>query len=495
MKTISANLRVAGIYITDADNVSMTGTAKSYWKSKDDVRYLPLLKLFTFHSSGNIVFTTGENVADDIITHNSSTSNKKPSPEVMARSRLNVTQNDLLVGGVTIALNFTKYNLTLQSEMDAPVMYRPLENSNMKQYEGKLVLLRVTSLTSPGSYHSLTGISNYIETLIERYRGNTSVRYSQMVDTLRTALEFWTTAAAGITDHSRIGLKVCQITEVPESMLFDRTKPCDLYLRSLRLTASTKSLVDVPEHPDFRRAGLGEDQLAETVREHGTACYIVDNKNSIGPRYYSFAGTVKEVPKMESENALDGLYVVSADKNHQIHTDAFTPLAEIDNSRFIFKSREEAETGADKRAQFSAETELTKLSKQVEVENVKQETLITKSEMEALLARIRLETEADKRKTEREKAEFERQKADYEQRMLRLKEEYDRKLADIRVSERTMDFDYDRVKYMYDARSLQNKERYESDRYSRDSTLETLKTAGSVAGLLAAGFIAYRKFA
>ncbi|MDD2819432.1 MAG: hypothetical protein PHN51_11650 [Candidatus Nanopelagicales bacterium] len=487
MKTISGNLRVAGIYITDGDNVSLTGAARSYWKSKDDVKYLPLLKLFTFHSSSDIVFTTGENIADDITTHNSLTSNKRPSPEVMLKSRIDVRPNDLTIGGVVIGLNFTKYNLTIQSDIGISGTYRPLTNSSLKQYDGKLVLFRVFALPTPDAYHALTGVSNYLETLIERERGKTSIGHEQRLEVLRTVAEFWNTSPGNTPNHKFGQLKVCQITEIPESMLMDRDKPVDLYVRSLRLVVTTKGLLDIPDHGDLSRAGADAELVADTIREHGTVCYIVDNKNTIGHRYYSFAGTVREVPRRHDENAIDGLYIVSADKNHQIHTDAFTPLAEIDNNRFIFKSREEAESGADKRAQFTQEAELTRLNKQVQVEDAKLNVLMTKSEVEALLARIRAESEADKRNSEREKTQ-------HEQELIRIKGEHEREMAALRTSQKSMDFDFDRVKYMYDARSLQNKERYESDRYSRDSTLETLKTAGSVAGLLAAGFIAYRKF-
>ena len=52
---------------------------------------------------------------------------------------------------------------------------------------------------------------------------------------------------------------------------------------------------------------------------------------------------------------------------------------------------------------------------------------------------------------------------------------------------------YDDYKYRMDTRHLDTKTHYEERKFERDNTIETLKTMGAVAGLVAGGMMFYNK--
>lgn len=480
MKDIVLNNPIVGMYIHDVGGISITGNQKSVWKGKESSLYLPLLNLFVMHSNADIKFTTGENISDDINTHDERATTKRFSPSVMNKSKLNVTQNSLILGPVHIALNFTKYNLTLTSDKSLPMLYRPLVNSSMSEYQGKLIIFTIDNIVTPSEYKSVYGVSNYLEVLKEKYRNNTAPGYKRLVDLIVQIQGYWllTGNTSDATPSSTI--KICRCMQLSEEALLEKESFQDLYLRQESLVISGKSVTEVEDHPNLASVGMADQQLVDVIRPHGVSCYIVDPDDAIGERYYTVAGMVKQVPKIRSNDAAPGLYIVSTDSSVRIGNDSFTPLSEIDQNKCIFKSREEAEKGADVKTLFSYEAELNKIGRTEEAEQIRMATLRAKHESDERLNKLERQLAEDRARHERE--------------LLEAKRLHEQEMASIKVDHRRMDMDHDRTKYHYDARSLHNKSAYEEDRYARDSTIETLKTAGSLAGLAVAGLLAYRKF-
>lgn len=480
MKDIVLNNPIVGMYIHDVGSISITGNQKSVWKAREGSRYLPLLNLFTLHSNADIKFTTGENVSDDIITHDERATTKRFSQSVMDKSKLNVTQNNLILGTVYVVLNFTKYNLTLTANKSLPDLYRPLSNSSMSEYQGKLIIFSVTNIGTPSEYKAVYGVNNYLEVLKESYRNETAPGFKEMVNFINDVQGYWLLSGNTSDATPSSTIKICRCMQLPEEALLEKGVFQDLYLRQESLVISGKSVVEVGHHPNLSSVGMADRQLVDIMRPHGVSWYIVDPKDEIGDRYYCVAGTVRAIPKIKSNDAAPGLYIVATDSDVRITNEDFTPLCDIDNNKYIFKSREEAEMGADKKTLFNHEAELNKITRNEEVEKLRMAGLRSKHDSEERLAALERQMAEDRSRHERE--------------MLEAKRRHEAEMANIKVDQRKMDMDFDRTKFHYDERSMRNKSVYEEERYQRDSTIETLKTAGSLAGLAIAGMMAYRRF-
>ena len=483
--------KVIGMYITDTNTLSLTGNAKGYWKAKDAGRYLPLLNLFTFHGNADIKFTTGENVSDDIVTYNENATARRLSDSVQKRTRLNATQNDLLIDPVQLALNFTRYNLTIASGANTPKMFRPLTNDSFREYEGKLVILKVSTLTSPVTFNSIYGVANYMETLLEKNRNKTGPGYLSQDVFLRSVMSFWSSLSDIPQASLQDTLKVCQIREIPESEFVEHGVFRTLRLTGTNLTISGLSIVEIADNPALTQLGESEGVVLDTVRTHGVSCYIVDPDDQLGPRYYSFAGHVREVPKEKHPDMTPGLYIVSTDKNARLTPENFTPLENIDDNRYIYKSREEAEHGADLKTRYSNDFDMERLANNAEAESLRIEAARIKHAADTV--KLTAESEAAKIKVQYE-GQLLQIKTENERALTEQKKRYEEEMALLRTQQKKDDLHFDRIKFSFDERGMMRRDTYESERYHRDSTIETLKTAGSIAGLLAAGFIAYRKF-
>lgn len=451
-----------GMYVTDGPSIAKFPGQPSFWTSIKSNNYLPLLDLIHIKSVGEIKFTTGENVRDDVIVFNERTTTQRPTRHVMHKSKLDVTSNDLFAGGITMCLNFTRFNLTVVGPFGIPKMYRPLTSEKFIEFDGKLIFLTIHTLNSERSVYEQTGIYKYLESLKNKRTGSNSNKdreFNSLLNYVINNLESNTNLTDEIASDT---LKVCTVFVVKEEDIFQGEKASELYIVNKGFLVTSNNVVDASPHPTFKDALMNDKGVLEAIKQHGIACFINDPDDLIGDRYFNFAGEVIKVPKIKSKEKVSGLYIGSLDAAKSFTIDNITELDKLDQNKYLYKSAEEALDGGDLKAKFMEESEMRKIIRGEEAQN-------SKLEYEAKFQK--LEEEARKNKLLHEE----------EVRNLNL-------MLEKIKSETTAQ------KHSLDTESLYRKTQYETSKYSRDSVVETIKTVGAISALALGIFAVYSKY-
>lgn len=451
-----------GMYVTDGPSIAKFPGQPSFWTSIKTNNYLPLLDFISIKSVGEIKFTTGENVKDDVIVYNERTTTQRPTRHVLHRSKLDVTSNDLFAGGITLCLNFTRFNLTVVGPFGLPKMYRPLTSEKLIEFDGKLIFLTIHTLNSERSVHEQTGIYKYLESLKnKRTGGNTQKEreYNSLLNYVINNLESNTNLTDEVASDT---LKVCTVFVVKEEDIFQGEKASELYIPNKGFLVTSNNVLDASPHPTFKDAITNDKDVIEAIKQHGIACFINDPDDLIGDRYFNFAGEVIKVPKIKSREKVSGLYVGSLDASKSFTLENVTELDKLEQNKYLYKSAEEALDGGDLKSKFVEESELRKIIRTEEAQN-------SKLEYEARFQQL----EEESRKS----------KLSHEEEVRNLNLQLEKVKSEGTVQKHTLDTE-----------SLYRKTQYEYGKYERDGFVETLKTVGAVAALALGIFTLYSKF-
>lgn len=498
-----------GMYFTDAASLGYGKGCAPYWLSSKDMPYLPVLNWIQFNDDAEVRLASGETIGKDITTYNENQRLNRLSDSILTRSKLNVTTNDLFVGPVRIALNFTNKHVTITSSSGLAKCFSPLENSGFSQFDGRLLILEIHTLNSIDRIHELYGYTNYLKTLRDRCAGRSDLAAQEITNVYDYVLTHLTANKALTSGVRTDTYKVATMLDVPVLEMLEHGSSKVLSVLSKDLEITLEDIVAAPMHDRLAQDYVTDRSVMETIRGHGLSCFLVDNHDKLSDRFINFAGMVRKVPKIKSNDKIDGLYITSIDASQHLTVDAVTPLEEIDKMRYIYKSIEEAESGADMRVQYSDQLELQKLDKANESmglkgdheQRLREHDLLMRqraAELETAAREQALDFDARKRALEMEAsahkarldAEAVQRKAEHEAFMQQLKQTAESQKQE---SER-LKHQYDRSHMQMSNESLYVKRDYEHAKYERDSTVETIKTVGAVAGLLAGGYAIYSKF-
>lgn len=169
---------------------------------------------------------------------------------------------------------------------------------------------------------------------------------------------------------------------------------------------------------------------------------------------------------------VNGLYIITTDENAKPHTEIICGLDKIDENQYVYRTVEEANTGADIKNKYKQELEKSRHELELERISRSNESLELKTKHEREINELKLQYQE---RTDAVKKEMETFKSLKERESIQTKTSYD---------------DY---KYRMDTRHLDTKTHYEERKFERDNTIETLKTMGAVAGLVAGGMMFYNK--
>lgn len=494
---ISKEEKIVGAYITDHSSIAPSHSGKGFWLSQD-ARFLPILNLFSFNEK-ELRLSDPNDPGNDIETHNKRNVLYTPSKSVVDTRRLSVSVNDLLIGDVKMLLNFMDVPVVVKGRSDIPKTFQPLHNTQLQEYHDKILILSFESFNCPSSIQETVGLTNYFDNL--RYemidQGFTEGSKIRTLEYLSKCWVNYKPETPGMVVSNSI--KLVKIYEYSsKDFIKDGTTFKDLYCNSTDLTfRKDSSVLNIPTHPQVSSSLLSSHQLLESLRDNGFAAIIVDNDNHIGARYINFINKVLEIPRVKDTQMPEGLYLVSVDSTKSIKTDAFTPLEKIDETPNIYKTKEEAKTGADLKTKTVQEHEMAKL-------NAGKESIGMRTELErlqSLSAAQRLEYEELRRasdfKYDTQRKEFDlemaRYKQMYEDRSREMELRYNQALKEMKLQEEDRKGFYSREKHHFDLDGMHRKHHYDTISYERDSTLEGLKTVGSVAGLLAGGYVIYKQ--
>ena len=508
---INRTSKPVGLYYTDVNSFSKhSGDVFAY--ENEASPYLPIMQVVKIVKESESKLINPSDYALSVGMHNNQEAGNALVAEILKKSMIDTTQGDLLLGGVTLILNFTKYQLTAVSGYGIPKTYKPIEASNLRQYAGKVVILTVHSLNSVKVVRELFGHVNYINTLAERVAKNLNQKDLEMTHVLNYVSE--TLAGKVRMDEAALQrtMKVVTATEVTQEEIAHSGHQSELFLINKDILLSFIEPLGVSEHPSLSQKKLQEEDLVETLRSNGLACFIVDNEGHLGERFISFAGKVYPVPRVKDASLPQGLHLVSLDAQRKYSTDEVIELSKIDDSGFVFKSREEAIVGADMRKQYSDEVEMSRITAikesmdakayyEKESQRLKDEDRRRDSENKAWLQRLEQENkerqaaheEAErKRKSDNEELDRKR-KLEYEERERQSERRHQEALKMLKTDTEASKALWEANKFRYENYGLERKSQYEERKYERDSTLETVKAVGAVAGLLAGGYVIFKQ--
>lgn len=461
------------MYITDAGTVMKNVGSPSFWSSLKDNRYFPILNLINLDPNNELKFTTGVVVDDDVTTYNHRVSSQRPNRQVMMRSRLDISTNDLFVGGIRLCLNFTKYTVTIVSESGIPKMYKPLQSQRFTEYDGELVFFTIHTLNSPYAISGVHGFNNYLENLSNRLAGTNNPKEKETLNILNFAINNLQHNRDINNEVASDTLKLVTMFSVREEELIFRDKKTELYIANKGLLISSDNIVATSPHPAFKDALIDDKGVLESIKANGVSCFIVDDGNLIGERYFNFAGEVIKIPKIESRDNPDGFYIVSIDADKKLNVNNIIPLSDIDENKYVYKSVEEARDGGDLRSKFMEESELRKIIRN-------EESLTSKLEYEEKLRQIE------------ESSRIRINQLEDEARQNKLA--YEGSIRDLGLELEKTKSESGQQKFKLENESMVRKNDYETGKFNRDSFVETLKTVGAVAGLALGLFALYTKF-
>lgn len=508
---ISIPPAILGMYITDNSTLAHHKGAESYWIEHKNFTYLPILKLLTLSSNCEVRLASGESIQNDITSYNENYVLSKMDEKTVQRSKLNLTFNDLLMNDIDIGLNFTGKRVTVYNDKGRPKSFAPLKLEPLNEYQGKFLILTVSTFNSIETMHKVYGLTNYIKQLRDKVINRkdavaleAKMQYDYILDCIANK-------KVGDVMSTSETYKVATITVVDIDSIINNIDPGIgvVHLLNKKYELSFYEILSAPEPDVLKHNYMQNPVLLESFRGNGFSCSIVDNHDRVADRYINFGGKVKKVEKVKDPNRVCGVYTVDIDASKNINHDNFIPLEEIDSANFLYKSVEEAQRGANIKEIYKDEVELRKL------EQVN-ESIEIKAEHEANLHQLKLMLHESEMRRLKEKEEHERQQrerdaqweerkrksdAEYEERMRAIKLESEKIVTDLKLkAESRRDsvedhkFYYDRNRWSMDNQSLYVKRDYEYAKYERDSTVETIKTVGAVAGLLAGGYALYSKF-
>lgn len=482
LKTLQLNNRVIGMYLADNGNVYFSGdkTAKTTFITSEFSNYLPILEMVSIDHRKEVVFANGVNKNEEVVTYNKGIAGRSFNDAVIRQGKIDVTANDLFIGPITLFLNFTSYNLTVVTNKEFRKTFVPIENAHLDDFKGKVVILNLHTLNTPKSIQNITGITNYLEALQDRFKNRDAPNLDEMREVVKYASDKWGETKFFSALSQSNSLKVATMVEISETE-FIKDKADSLFLMHQDLVITLDNIVESVEHPATSNAILTNRDLQREVRHNSFTCFIVDNEDKVGDRYINIAGTVKRINKVKNHNQANGLYIITTDQEGKTRNEIACKLEELDNNKYVYKSIEEANIGADMRVQYRDNIETTRTELEVTKLDRLNENIERSSDLEQMRAEIKLVTDLVKSQGEllsvAEKRKSERFKTDDEVRGIYAKR------------------DFESFRYDMDRHERVAKLSYDDRKYERDSFVEGLKTVGALAGVAATGFLLYGKLA
>lgn len=482
MITVDSKPKILGMYLSDNKSLynNIDGTQNSFF-TNEGINYLPVLDLFDIKSNEDIILVDGKNRDKELSTYNRHISSKNLDLATTKAKRIDITQNDILLGPVDIVLNLTGCDISISLSNEYRKSYRPIESDPLSPYYGKLLLLSVQSFNNPKMIHNTFGINNYFESLLDRYKSRCNTQYEEMIDILTYLNDMWSTLKLKARMEEGSCIKVVTLIDLDVNEMLQGNNRL-AYIRKKNMYAILDNIVNMPYHPGTD-AVFNTGDIKGYLKNNSFVCYIVDNDDRISDRYINIAGSVLKIMKIKNPTLVNGLYIIRTNNNGSSTSDIICRLEDIDTNQYVFKSIEEALEGADIRSQYKDNLEKTKQELEALRLEKANESLMLKSEFERKGLEIKIDYEK----------RFKEQTLAYEREIQEMKKalETTKVIHEENTLKNKSDFEY--FKYDLDRKGLDTKSRYEENKYQRDSTLETIKTVGSVVGLLAGGFVLYNK--
>lgn len=464
LKIVNYETNIVCCFMNDNGNI-YEGEAFNY--------YYPVISELEFKATTDIKFNHKSDVSLNINAYDERNSNKKLNQLVKKSKKIDVSVNDINLGGTDIIFNFTEMKIVIYDKYNIPHCFYPLDNDVLKEkYRGKIVIITIHRLNNPSIMTDIYGDNrNYLEALLDqtKFKKNVDKRFDEFNKVIEFAYDCWKKVDYLSNDYKCNSIKVVTATYVNADILMPSNKDScsSLVIPNKGLLITRDTIFAYKENPSMHKdKDVDLSEFKKNIIPGTKFMFIVDNNSEITDRYYVHFGKVCKVPKFSNvNNSVNGLHIVTIGDNFLPNIEEYYELKDIDNLDFIYKTKEEAETGADKASLFSREIKEHELKLQKEL-------IETRKNYEKTIHKLKLEAEEIKHKYE--------QKAKEEELKFNNKK---RELEELSLADR----------FYYDKRRYSMKDEYEERRYKRDSFVEGLKTVCAVAGIAATGIMLYKK--
>lgn len=473
MHVLSKVPKVVGMYLSDNGNVynnrSLPISKYQSTIEPEVSKYIPILNAITVNLESGIKFCDLEDQRNEIELYDKNmVVNKTLSPNAIKTKKIDVTANDLYAGPIVLVMNFTGLRLAVRLTNGIRKLYLPLTSEKFGDFKGKVVIMSIHTLNSPQMVREVSDRGNYLEDMLNEYRkSSTYFQNEEPKEVIEYVLRHWDSVKPVDQMRQSNSIKVVTSVEVDcNEIVSSPTK--SIWLSDKEWTLSFDDIL--ANYPGIE--GLAKVSNAVVSDnghlKNGLTCYIVDNKNQIGDRFMHIAGTTFKINKTKDLTLPDGLYLIQLGADGSVVQQEHTPLHEIDKNEHVFRSMEEARHGADLRTKYKDELEDRRQMLEAERLELSNKSLQEKARYEELVRNLEMEAK------ERD-LQFKEKENQFKKRLQKLQEE----------SENS--------KSRREEKSYRLKNSYEKKKYQRDTTLDTIKTIGSIAGLLAGGFVIYSK--
>lgn len=492
MRLDFAQMQPIGVYLTDATDIYNSTTQRAFVEDKYK-GYLPIVDCFNIRGNAEVIFSDTRDKSREVTTFDRSLSTKNLDQETIRSKKIETTHNDLFMGPHHILLNFTNHTLTANMPNEYRKSFPRINQDKFEDYLGKIMIFSIYTLNTPALIQATTGNGNYLEAMVNKLKTRQTPEMEEMRRVYEYANSKWPLFKQMPNGCIANSIKVICLQVIEEKELLTQ-RDHSLYLRNKDVLLSFENILEIPENPSTQLKGIGGDQLLSIIKDHSFVCYIVDNNDSISERYINVAGNIRKVNKIKDPKMINGLYVIQTGENNSPDIETICPLEDIDKNDFIYRSAEEAIQGASSRQRYKDEVDMAKM----ELENVRvassMESLKLKQEYDIQLLQMKADYEARKLELEEKvqaiKAEVEKSKVQTADK----KNTHEDKKYDLDYRRELLKLEAESERYRMDRISSRNKHYYEERRYERDSTIETLKTVGAIVGLMATGYVLYKKF-
>lgn len=452
--------------------------------------FKPLLTELEFNATTDIKMVHNTDVCLNIDTIDDRNTNKILSRNIKESKKLDVSINDINIGSTDLVFNFTDFNIVTYNKYNIPMMLAPLDNKILRdKYRGKIVFMTIHRLNNPAIVSDMAGINkNYIKDIKEktRYRKLVNSKFNDFCKVIDFADLAWDDVDYLSQDYKCNTIKVVTIGMLDGDRLINNNVTTSILIMNKDILITRDNLFSYKENPSLNNE-VDITAFKDKIIPNSRFLYIIDNDDNIGDRYYNVNGLTERIPKIKnSQHAGNGLYNATFTEDFNIKIEEYVPIEKLDEVKYVYRTREEAEYGANKVELYNQqikqkeaklkETEMHYKQMELELQN----TIIkNKEEYERLSHEVKKEQDLFKKEQDRLKAEYDDRVRQKEEDYLKLKHKLDRGSG--------------RNKLKQDKESYRMKNEYDNIKYKRDSTLETIKTVAAVAGVIATGFVLYNK--
>ena len=465
--------KVVGMYLSDNGNVynNRSLPISKYQSTIEPAvsKYIPILNAITVNLESGLKFCDLEDQRSEIELYDKNmVVNKTLSPTTIKTKKIDVTANDLYVGPIDIVLNFTGLRLVVRTTSGLRKLYLPLTNEKFGDFKGKVVIMSIHTLNSPQMVREVSDRGNYLEDMLNEYRkSSTYFQDEEPKEIIEYVLKHWDSVKSVDQQRQSNTIKVVTSVEIDSNEIMTAPDK-NVWMKNKEWVISFNDILS--EYPLLEGLSKVNNAIVSDNGQlkNGLTCYIVDNKNQIGDRFMHIAGTTFKINKTKDLTLPDGLYLIQLGDDGSVVQQEHTPLYEIDKNEHVFRSMEEARHGADLRTKYRDDLEDRRQQLEAERLELSNKSLQEKARFEELTRNMEIQAK------ERD-LQFKEKENEFKKRLQKLQE------------------DSENSKSRREEKSYRLKNTYEKKKYKRDTTLDTIKTIGSIAGLLAGGFVIYSK--